>query len=104
MIGLAEDNADPEVIKEKTKELQDVSWKVTQQAYQQGTESEASGSDKAVFAVVNLDEDDGDPGVKGYWCPCGYASPPRPGGRCEGCRRRRPGGGATKCKKNRQRR
>merc|ERR1712050_442957 len=33
MVG---DSADPEEIKAKTKELQEASWKVTQQAYQQG--------------------------------------------------------------------
>merc|ERR1712086_405081 len=32
--AMAGDDADPEVIKEKVKELQDASWKVTQQAYQ----------------------------------------------------------------------
>lgn len=30
-------DADPDEIKSKTKELQEVSWKVTQQAYQQGS-------------------------------------------------------------------
>merc|ERR1712226_630552 len=33
---MAADGADPDAIKEKTKELQEASWKVTQQAYQQG--------------------------------------------------------------------
>jgi len=43
---MTSDSADPEEIKAKTKELQDVSWKVTQQAYQQGTESEGSSESK----------------------------------------------------------
>merc|ERR1739844_740252 len=34
--AMASDTPDPEDIKAKTKELQEVSWKVTQQAYQQG--------------------------------------------------------------------
>jgi len=37
---LAGDDLDPEEIKAKTKDLQDVSWKVTQQAYQQSSEAE----------------------------------------------------------------
>merc|ERR1712217_45187 len=36
------DAADPEEIKAKTKDLQEASWKVTQQAYQQGS---AEGGD-----------------------------------------------------------
>merc|ERR1712099_69847 len=39
------DVGDPEDIKGKTKELQEASWKVTQQAYQQG--SEEGGTDQA---------------------------------------------------------
>jgi molecular chaperone DnaK len=39
--AIAED-IDPEEIKNKTKELQDASWKVTQQAYQQGSDSSSS--------------------------------------------------------------
>merc|ERR1711920_596929 len=42
---MSADGADPEEIKEKTKELQEASWKVTQQAYQQG--SEEGGTDQA---------------------------------------------------------
>merc|ERR1712060_763311 len=43
--AMASDSADPEEIKAKTKDLQEVSWKVTQQAYQQGSaESESSES------------------------------------------------------------
>merc|ERR1712165_29464 len=34
--AMASDTPDPEDIKTKTKELQEASWKVTQQAYQQG--------------------------------------------------------------------
>merc|ERR1712151_99866 len=40
------DGADPEEIKTKTKDLQEASWKVTQQAYQQGGETEDSGDSK----------------------------------------------------------
>merc|ERR1712151_652900 len=47
---MAEEDADPDVIKEKVKELQEASWKVTQQAYQsadassEGSESSEGGS------------------------------------------------------------
>merc|ERR1711879_781981 len=34
--SMSSDTPDPEDIKAKTKELQEISWKVTQQAYQQG--------------------------------------------------------------------
>merc|ERR1712060_190887 len=37
---MASDGADPEEIKAKTKDLQEASWKVTQQAYQQSDSSE----------------------------------------------------------------
>merc|ERR1712039_382912 len=40
------DGADPEEIKTKTKDLQEASWKVTQQAYQQGGETEESSDGK----------------------------------------------------------
>jgi len=41
--AMAGDDADPDVIKEKVKELQEASWKVTQQAYQNAdASSEAS--------------------------------------------------------------
>merc|ERR1711957_746929 len=47
--AMAGDDADPEVIKEKVKELQDASWKVTQQAYQSADASsegsQTSGED-----------------------------------------------------------
>merc|ERR1711953_584535 len=39
---MAADGADPEEIKAKTKDLQEASWKVTQQAYQQSDSSESS--------------------------------------------------------------
>merc|ERR1712190_514580 len=42
---MSADGADPEEIKTKTKDLQEASWKVTQQAYQQG--SEEGGGDQA---------------------------------------------------------
>jgi len=38
--SMASDDADPEEIKAKTKELQEASWKVTQAAYAQGSSSE----------------------------------------------------------------
>eukprot|EP00932_Pfiesteria_piscicida_P002405 SRR837773.1234.p2 GENE.SRR837773.1234~~SRR837773.1234.p2 ORF type:complete len:682 (-),score=356.47 SRR837773.1234:195-2144(-) len=40
--ALTGDDLDPDAIKEKTKELQEVSWKVTQQAYQQSSDSSES--------------------------------------------------------------
>merc|ERR1711920_1045363 len=43
--SLTGDDLDPEVLKNQTKELQEASWKVTQQAYQQG--SEEGGADQA---------------------------------------------------------
>merc|ERR1711972_360852 len=43
---MGSDSADPDEIKTKTKDLQEASWKVTQQAYQQGSE-EAGGDDKS---------------------------------------------------------
>merc|ERR1719284_546802 len=42
---MAADGADPEEIKAKTKDLQEASWKVTQQAYQQGAESSEGSSE-----------------------------------------------------------
>merc|ERR1711915_369379 len=39
--ALAGDDLDPEDIKTKTKDLQEVSWKVTQQAYQQSSDSQS---------------------------------------------------------------
>merc|ERR1712050_675950 len=42
--AMASDSADPEEIKAKTKELQEASWKVTQQAYQQSDNSGSSDS------------------------------------------------------------
>merc|ERR1712048_725417 len=44
--SMATDDADPEDIKAKTKELQEASWKVTQQAYQQGASTESEGEEK----------------------------------------------------------
>merc|ERR1711988_108517 len=43
--SMAGDDADPDVIKEKVKELQEASWKVTQQAYQSADAS--SGEEKS---------------------------------------------------------
>merc|ERR1711920_894767 len=40
--AMASDSADPEEIKAKTKDLQEASWKVTQQAYQQSDSSDSS--------------------------------------------------------------
>merc|ERR1712178_220350 len=44
--AMASDSADPEEIKAKTKELQESSWKVTQQAYQQGSSGEEAQESK----------------------------------------------------------
>merc|ERR1712190_244862 len=44
--AMASEGTDPDELKEKTKELQEASWKVTQQAYQQGGESEDSSEGK----------------------------------------------------------
>merc|ERR1712113_280034 len=41
--AMASDAADPEEIKNKTKDLQEASWKVTQQAYQQGGAESGEG-------------------------------------------------------------
>jgi len=43
---LAADDADLDDVKQKTKDLQDKSWKVTQQAYQQGSDSSGSEETK----------------------------------------------------------
>merc|ERR1711870_17260 len=43
---MGQEGADPDEIKAKTKDLQEASWKVTQQAYQQGGDSEDSGEAK----------------------------------------------------------
>merc|ERR1712217_76464 len=44
--AMATEGTDPDELKEKTKELQEASWKVTQQAYQQGGDSEESADGK----------------------------------------------------------
>merc|ERR1712129_180518 len=44
--AMAEDSPEPETIRTKTKDLQEASWKVTQQAYQQGSSS-SQGSDSS---------------------------------------------------------
>jgi molecular chaperone DnaK len=44
--AMAADSADPDEIKSKTKELQEASWKVTQAAYAQGTDSSSEGGDE----------------------------------------------------------
>merc|ERR1712003_298039 len=44
--SLTGDSVDPDEIKAKTKELQEASWKVTQQAYQQAGSEEAGGDEK----------------------------------------------------------
>merc|ERR1712139_14470 len=43
--SMAPDDADPEDIKAKVKELQEASWKVTQQAYQ-NADASSEGSDE----------------------------------------------------------
>merc|ERR1719373_404402 len=42
--AVADESADPDEIKAKLKDLQEVSWKVTQQAYQQSSSEESSDS------------------------------------------------------------
>jgi len=45
---MASDAADPEEIQKKTKELQEASWKITQQAYQQSSaDGDSAGADQA---------------------------------------------------------
>jgi len=44
MVG---DDLDVELVKTKTKDLQEASWKVTQQAYQQASAEDASADEKA---------------------------------------------------------
>merc|ERR1712203_246618 len=44
MVG---DDMDQELVKQKTKDLQEASWKVTQQAYQQASSEEGGGDDKS---------------------------------------------------------
>merc|ERR1719282_281255 len=44
--AMAEDSPEPETIRTKTKDLQEASWKVTQQAYQQGSSNESSDAEK----------------------------------------------------------
>merc|ERR1712113_800950 len=44
---MAGDDMDIELVKQKTKDLQEASWKVTQQAYQQASSDESGGDDKS---------------------------------------------------------
>merc|ERR1740121_2741225 len=44
--SMAVESPEPEDLKSKTKELQEASWKVTQQAYQQGSDNEESSDGK----------------------------------------------------------
>merc|ERR1712150_86521 len=44
--SMAADDADPEDIKAKTKELQEASWKITQQAYQSAETPEGGAEEK----------------------------------------------------------
>merc|ERR1712087_1049884 len=44
---MAGDDMDLELVKQKTKDLQEASWKVTQQAYQQASSEEAGSDDKS---------------------------------------------------------
>merc|ERR1719384_2381761 len=46
-VVLAGDIEDPEVVKAKMKDLQEVSWKVTQQAYQQASSEETGSGEQA---------------------------------------------------------
>merc|ERR1719264_968777 len=45
--AMAEESPEPEVIRTKTKDLQEASWKVTQQAYQQGGSSSSESSESS---------------------------------------------------------
>merc|ERR1712099_201694 len=45
--SMAGDDMDLELVKQKTKDLQEASWKVTQQAYQQASSEESGGDDKS---------------------------------------------------------
>merc|ERR1711920_48052 len=45
--SMAGEEIDNELVKQKTKDLQEASWKVTQQAYQQASSEEGGGDDKA---------------------------------------------------------
>merc|ERR1719264_2399918 len=45
--AMAEDSPEPETIRTKTKDLQEASWKVTQQAYQQGGSSSSESSESS---------------------------------------------------------
>merc|ERR1712176_1575931 len=44
--SMAAEGTDPQELKDKTKELQEASWKVTQQVYQQNTDNEESNDGK----------------------------------------------------------
>merc|ERR1711920_1044587 len=45
--SLTGDDVDPDEIKQKTKDLQEVSWKVTQQAYQQSSSEGGEASEES---------------------------------------------------------
>merc|ERR1712187_641388 len=53
---LAGDIEDPEAVKEKTKELQEASWKVTQQAYQQASSEEGSSGEEKKETKFKFEE------------------------------------------------
>merc|ERR1712083_1112660 len=53
--SLTGDSMDPDEIKQKTKDLQEVSWKVTQQAYQQSS-SEGGESGDSKFEEEKKDK------------------------------------------------
>lgn len=45
--AMGTDGADPEDLRKKTKDLQEASWKVTQQAYQQGSADSSESKDES---------------------------------------------------------
>merc|ERR1712190_203935 len=55
--SLTGDDIDPDVIKQKTKDFQEVSWKVTQQAYQQSSSEGGETSDQGKGKDSKFEED-----------------------------------------------
>merc|ERR1712061_564185 len=54
--SLTGDSVDPDEIKEKTKDLQEVSWKVPQQAYQQSSSEGGESSEDSKFEEEKKDD------------------------------------------------
>merc|ERR1712176_998181 len=55
--SLTGDDIDPDDIKQKTKDLQEVSWKVTQQAYQQSSSEGGEASDEGKSKDSKFEEE-----------------------------------------------